>query len=368
MGSPVAESVPKSRRLCAPLLACVLTGTLAVACVPLPPPDSAPEYRNPVLDRDFPDPAVLRAPDGWLYAYATQTWDGTRMLNIQVARSRDLVQWEYLGNALPHKPSWASGKSNQEFWAPHVVYDAIRRKYFMYYSAEHDGSTGKCLAVATADAPQGPFADVGAPLVCGEGFENIDPMAFDDPQSGKRLLYWGSGFEPIRVQELAPDRLGFMPGSSPTAVVFPDAGKPFRRLVEGAWLTYRQGRYYLFYSGDACCGWKARYAVLVARAENPFGPFEDYVAADRVDNVMLRSNGVWRAPGHNSVIRDDAGDDWLLYHAIHDEHMRLAERTQAPFTPRVMLLDRLEYRDGWPRVRGDEPSVAPRAGPVWRSP
>ena len=30
-------------------------------------------YANPVLDRDFPDPAVLRASDGSWYAYATQT-------------------------------------------------------------------------------------------------------------------------------------------------------------------------------------------------------------------------------------------------------------------------------------------------------
>jgi arabinan endo-1,5-alpha-L-arabinosidase len=30
-------------------------------------------YTNPVLDCDFPDPAVILAPDGFYYAYATQT-------------------------------------------------------------------------------------------------------------------------------------------------------------------------------------------------------------------------------------------------------------------------------------------------------
>jgi arabinan endo-1,5-alpha-L-arabinosidase len=30
-------------------------------------------YANPVLDADFPDPTVLRASDGFYYAYATQT-------------------------------------------------------------------------------------------------------------------------------------------------------------------------------------------------------------------------------------------------------------------------------------------------------
>jgi arabinan endo-1,5-alpha-L-arabinosidase len=43
--------------------------------------------------------------------------------------------------------------------------------------------------------------------VGGPSFEHIDPMAFDDPQTGKKLLYWGSGFRPIKVRELAKDRL-----------------------------------------------------------------------------------------------------------------------------------------------------------------
>jgi arabinan endo-1,5-alpha-L-arabinosidase len=36
------------------------------------------------------------------------------------------------------------------------------------------------------------------------GFEYIDPMVFDDPVSGKRLLYWGSGSS-RSVQELGAD-------------------------------------------------------------------------------------------------------------------------------------------------------------------
>ena len=33
--------------------------------------DAARVYTNPVLDADFPDPMVLKAPDGFYYAYAT---------------------------------------------------------------------------------------------------------------------------------------------------------------------------------------------------------------------------------------------------------------------------------------------------------
>ena len=64
-------------------------------------------YVNPVLDADFPDPVVILAPDGYYYAYATQTLREGKWINIQVARSRDLVSWEHLGDALPEKPGWA---------------------------------------------------------------------------------------------------------------------------------------------------------------------------------------------------------------------------------------------------------------------
>ena len=296
-----------------------------------------------MLERDFPDPAVLKAPDGWFYAYATQGEIEGRMMNIQVARSRDLVQWEFLGDALPQKPRWAASK--QKFWAPHVLHDAGMRKYFMYFSAEPDQAEGKCLAVAASALPAGPFVDSGEPLLCGEGIENIDPMAFDDPKTGRRLLYWGSGWKPIKVRELAPDRERFAVGSRARDLLFPDSGRDYSSLIEGAWVIYRGGSYYLFYSGDLCCGAKANYAVMVARASDAFGPFEAH------PRPILERNSHWRAPGHNCVIADDAGADWMVYHAMRDG------------PPRMMLLDRIEYRAGWPRIAGDQPSTGPQRAP-----
>ena len=315
-----------------------LSAMLLSACATLP--DLA--YRNPVLERDFPDPAVLRAPDGWFYAYATQSADGARVLNVQAARSRDLARWEHLGEALPQKPSWAARK--QEFWAPHVLHDSRQGRYFMYYSAEPDDSSGKCLAVATAPGPQGPFVDSGAPLHCGEGIEHIDPMAFDDPRTGQRLLLWGSGGTAIRAQELAPDRLRFLPGSAPVELVQPDAGRPYRSLIEGAWMTYRDGWYYLYFSGDRCCTREPRYAVMVARARQPLGPFEHYRGDRDKNGVILEANEAWLAPGHNSVVTDAAGNDWIVYHAYHAQHFPAGDRR------RVMLIDRMVYRDGWPQI------------------
>src|SRR3954471_11789873 len=93
-------------------------------------------FANPVLDSDFPDPAVLKAPDGFYYAYATQTERDGRKINIQVARSRDLVSWHHLSDALPTKPVGESRTWN--FWAPHVARHG--RLYYLYYSAQPDAS------------------------------------------------------------------------------------------------------------------------------------------------------------------------------------------------------------------------------------
>ena len=54
------------------LLACAALA-LSSCATPLARSPVAANYANPVLDSDFPDPAVLKAPDGFYYAYATQT-------------------------------------------------------------------------------------------------------------------------------------------------------------------------------------------------------------------------------------------------------------------------------------------------------
>jgi arabinan endo-1,5-alpha-L-arabinosidase len=326
-------------------------------------------YVNPVIDADFPDPAVLKAEDGFFYVYATQSGAGAgdAMLNIQAARSRDLVAWERLGDALPVKPGWAS--RTQDFWAPHVV--AHGGLYYLYYSAKPDAaladdSRGLCLAVATARRPEGPFTDSGRPLQCGPGFVNIDPMAYDDPATGKRLLYWGSGFGPIKVQELGPDRISFAPGSAPHDLIGPvpsDDSNTYRRLVEGAWVIRHGGYYYLFFSGDNCCGPQAHYAVMVARSRSATGPFETMADGPGGGGVMLAARGTWVAPGHVSTIRDSKGRDWMLYHAVDSRRPR-ARPADEVNTRRVMLIDRIVWRDGWPRIEGDGPSIEPRARPA----
>ncbi len=321
-------------------------------------------YTNPVLDADFPDPAVIHAPDGFYYAYATQTQRDGKWVNIQVARSSDLIDWELLGDALPDKPEWA--KTTQDFWAPSVIRGGDT--YFMYYSATpdvcHRHEKGHALAVATSSSPAGPFVDMGMPLLLGAGFEYIDPMAFDDPVSGKHYLYWGSGFQPIRVQELSADRLAFAPDSEQIDLVWPNPKKgEFPRLVEAAWVIRHGDYYYLFYSGDNCCGPDAHYGVMVARSASPTGPFETLEQATGVSHsLVLQKNHYWLAPGHNCIAEDSTGQLWILYHAIDPKKPRQHQDDEMN-SRRVMLIDKVHWNDGWPRIGtpSHEPMPAPAA-------
>jgi arabinan endo-1,5-alpha-L-arabinosidase len=340
-------------------------GTQTVAPIDTTRTPTATQYVNPVLNADFPDPTVMRAPDGAYYGYATQTTG----LRIQVARSTDLVTWSGPSEAMPVRPTWTSTGSN--FFAPDVAYREGR--YVMYFAAQADTTAGTyCIGMAQSTAATGPFTDVGHPLVCGRGrnngdFTTIDPQGFDDPQSGRRFLYWGSNGAPSQVQELAADRASFAPNSTPTALVSPRAGNDPSAydvgLIEGPWVTYAAPYYYLFFSGNSCCGIGAHYAVMVARASSPTGPFE-VLRNGAAAQPILSWSGPWTAPGHNSVVRDAAGVDWMVYHAISTSNPYLIPG-RTDISRRPMLLDRITYTSGWPVVGNNgAPTSTPQTRPT----
>ena len=320
----------------------LITGTAYTQQTSIKSKVVAKHYSNPVLNRDFADPTVIRTANGKYYAYATQ---GNGQ-NIQIASSNDLFHWKPAGDALPQKPVWADKTSS--FWAPHVLYDAGLKKYVLFFSsATNDTAIGKCIGVAFADLPIGPFIDKGSPLICGEGFINIDPMAMIDPETGNKLLFWGSGFQPIKVQELTSDWKDFKQGSGAINLVAAGKEKEYTILLEGAWVDIHDGKYYLYYSGDNCCGEKAHYAVMVARAEHAMGPYTRMGEENRTgSSVILQLDSAWLAPGHNSIVADGKGNKWIAYHAID----RKISAKKNDNSRRVMLLNRIVYKNGWPVV------------------
>ena len=433
----------------------------------------AATFTNPVLDRKFPDPGVVRAANGTFFAFGT----GDR---IQVAASENLVDWRSLGPALGTgtNTKWGDGRT---FWAPDVTrhtWNAGETTFVMYYAGvQSDERRNHCIGVALSRTPEGPYTDVGAPLICRPGYIAIDPKRVD--VNGQAHLFWGSGHGgSIFVSPLEPRSWGLLaspnlepaltflfdgccrgdgassstemgplsaaacagrcaendtctaieldgclestqcgkncfhyhgtPGGTildgdcrldgdmkcyqkaaqitetfsshqrallgsdsdsgatdATVVIHSNLQSEYEKTVEGAWVDFDANApggaaWFIYYSGSNCCTDKALYGVSVARApaDSPTGPFTkkapptlDSGSAILASTFNGTEAGPWQAPGHNSIVRDDDGQAWMLFHAFPGDNR----------TERVLMLQKVEYRDGWPWV--GQPAAGPQQAP-----
>jgi beta-xylosidase len=287
------------------------------------------KYRNPVHAGDFPDPSVIRVGDRGFYAVTTSTdWAPF----FPIFRSTDLVGWELVGHVFAERPDWCAGN----FWAPDFAEKDGR--FYVYYTARRkDGPL--CVAVATADRPEGPYVDHG-PLI-GQAYGSIDAMAADDADESRWLLWKEDGNAhnrptPIWAQRLTDDGLVLV--GDKIELLRNDA--PWEgKLVEAPHVIRRNGWFYMFYSGNACCGEECAYAVGVARARALSGPWEKCPR-----NPILASNDAFRCPGHGAPVDDGKGNWYYLYHAYE-------ERKDAIYVGRQLCLDAIQWNfDGWPSI------------------
>ncbi len=287
---------------------------------------------------------------------------------ISMARSRDLVNWTYVGDALPDKPAWV--RPDAGLWAPDVEY--LNGRYHLYYTASETVAGGSAIGVATSDSPLGPWTDAGAPVVephpapcCPDSRRwTFDPAVIQDDR-GQKWIYYGSYFGGISVRQLSDDGLRSDPA---TQVQVASANR-----YEASNVFRHDGYYYLFVSSSDCCrGPLTGYSVFVGRSVEPGGPFLDRDGVDLNATyvggtpVISMNGNRWVGPGHNAVFTDAAGQDWTVYHAIDRADPYLAE--PGGINQRPALLDPLDWVDGWPTVRGglwasDEPLPAPAAQP-----
>lgn len=331
-------------------------------------------YINPVFDQDFADIGILKRPKGY-YAYASQGLADGMMHNIQQLFSRDLIHWKRGPDALPLKAAWAS---EQDYWAPDVV-EAGAGDYRMFFNAKVNGS-GQGIGVAVARRPEGPFTVVGEPLIHGDKYINIDAKAFKNPVDNKWYLLWGSCYEPIKMQELRDDLMGFRnPGDKPLHLLTPNPSDKATALYEAAWMTARRdpqnGKmyFYLYTSGPDAFG-DDSYTVQVARAED--SPANKFVtpaeAMGGKDSIIYASNPRFVNPGAPAFTTDGAGKEWLITHAsLRSDIPDYAELRKTPdqlwqrlrYLRRVMLIDPVHYENGWPVIPGQSPSIDSRPGP-----
>ena len=297
---------------------------------------AADKYSNPVIDYSLPDPSIIKGEDGYFYLYATED-----IRNLPIHRSKDLVNWEFVGTAFTDatRPDF---EPEGGIWAPDI--NKIGDKYVLYYSMSVWGEEWTCgIGCAVSDRPEGPFKDCGM-MFRSNGIKvqnSIDPFYIED--NGHKYLFWGS-FRGIYAIELSEDGLSLKSGSSPVQI----AGTAY----EGTYIHKRGGYYYMFASIGSCCeGLKSTYTTVVGRSTSLFGPYLDKKGQSMMDNhheILIHKNDSFVGTGHNSeIVSDNAGTDWLFYHAV----------SVANPDGRVLMLDKIDWIDGWPSVEGCSPSV-----------
>lgn len=297
-------------------------------------------YANPVMPRGCADPGVVR--DGDRYVMSCTSGNAADAFPIYV--SHDLASWTAHGHILPAaaRPGWARG----DFWAPEI--HRVGAGWVAYWSAR--GADGKlAIGAATAADPLGPYTALAQPLVHDAGVGLIDASEYTAPDGTPYLLWKEDGnaqgqATPIHARALAADGLSLV-GARATLVT---NDQPWEgNLVEAPWMIAHAGSYYLFYSGNAY--YDGRYAIGVARASSPLGPFT------KLAQPIVTTGGDWVGPGHCSVV-DGSADTYVVYHAWRAGHVN------GPGDERLVLVDQVQWQGGWPVVAG-APSSRSRPRP-----
>ena len=254
----------------------------SLTCISQDLKHDSPKTNNPVIPGFFADPSIVEM-DGKYFIYATTV---SKYMEPVVWISKDLINWkvEALGITGEHF-----------FWAPSVI-KGDDGKYYLYHTSGFDF---KCH-LYIGETPSGPWKKYG---FVEEGF---DLQIFKGPSTGK---IYGLSSDPnsrprIAEFESNPKAEGYM-----TKVIKEKSLEgPFFDYTEGSFMVYKNGTYYLMYSGGRCHS--ANYNIRYSTSKDIWGPYED-----APNNPVLQKNeknSVYGS-GHHSVLEKDGGY-YIVYH------------------------------------------------------
>jgi arabinoxylan arabinofuranohydrolase len=295
---------------------------------------------NPVLRNQYTADPTLLVVEDYLYLYAgrdetsfihmqksqcknrclteaLQTAANFDITGIHIYRTKNMVDWEYVGPAVEAKDvSWM-----RQTWASHIL--AKNGKYYLFTcSPAKDIITdvgvksiisllsgggiaigpSALTGVAVSDSPAGPFIDSGAPLVSyltpGAIDEVMDPAAFTD-DDGTTYLFFGGGGNAQYVA-LSDDLLSI--NGPIREIEGVDGSDPMPELTEATYVHKRKGIYYLSYSKSKVG--EAPSPLAYATAGNIHGPWT--YQGDMLGAVDILTN--------HGAITTYKGKDYLFYH------------------------------------------------------
>lgn len=284
------------------------------------------------------DPTVVKASDGYYYMYQTDaSYGNEHQKDIRNSnkhghffcrRSKNLVDWEFVGATMVGLPSWVKTKLNEfrkgmgvaerpdsyfandldfGFWAPCVrkVNDHLYRMYYAITcpgTINGDGTWSERAFIGlmeTSDPASNKWEDKGYVITnasdkglnfkvksdnwanCYFKYNAIDPTYVITPEGKHWLIYgsWHSGFAAVELDANTGKTKATLPNPWGTADDIAAYGKTiFTRTLNNRWqgseapeIVYHDGYYYLFVAYDAL---DVPYNTRVLRSKNVDGPYE----------------------------------------------------------------------------------------------
>ena len=250
--------------------------------------------------------------------------------------------------------------------------------YILYYSVSTFGTQESAIGYATSPTlDAGSWVDgghTGIRSTNGSPYNAIDPSLIQ--VGSTNYLNFGSFWDDIYQVRLNEDAT--TAGGLYSQIALNRTGA---HAIEGSYMHYHGGYYYLFFSSGMCCRYDGRkpapgeeYRIHVCRSISPEGPFWDKSGRSCRDSGgtdVLTSHNFVYGPGGQGVFNDPEHGTVLYYHygTFVDRHRLvvslffrvsingLATDTRAANTD-IGLADSqyqfgwnvVDWRSGWPTV------------------
>lgn len=270
------------------------------------------------------DPSIIKEGE-YFYCYNTDVAFGTTIRpGIQIRKSKDLIEWEFVGWVFDQLPQMGSdfiiqngGAPNNSLWAPFV--NKVGSEFRLYYSLASNKLRLSVIGLATSSSPTGPWTEKGTVVVSKNDnsvhTNAIDPSVIID-KSGQHWMYYGSAWDGIYILKLNPETgLAAISGDKGKRIAHRGfSGNAVNGNIEAPEIIYNStlNKYFLFIAYD----WlETKYNVRVGRADDPQGPFYDFngnnINNEEDDIPMIlapykfKGHGGWQGTSHVSVFENN---------------------------------------------------------------
>ena len=282
-------------------------------------------YQNPIIPGFYPDPSIcLAGEDYYLVNSSFEFFPG-----VPLFHSRDLVNWEQISYVLTRKSqlSLQDSRTSGGIFAPTIRFQEGR-----FYMVTTNVTGGGNFYVWTDDI-RGEWSD---PIWLDQ--KGIDPSLFFDDDG--TVYYQGTHTDEDGRQCIGQFALDIKTGErlTPTRPIWYGTGG---KCPEGPHMYKIFDKYYLMIAEG---GTEYGHSETIARADNPWGPFESCphnpILTHRHKDV---GSGTLHALGHADMVQTPQKDWRMVFHAIRPSRFMLhhigRETMIAPFAWDA---------DGWP--------------------